>query len=165
MPTLIELTDDILDLETKLEASDGEITPDIEAVMESLARNLNDKVDACAGYIRYLEAKVEISRTEAKRYTDRARSADQRLKWLKERLLHFMEFHQVTRLEATRNTLLIAAKGGKRPVQILDEDQVPADFRVYTWSLDKEAIRTQLEDGQAVPGVQLGERGKSLRIR
>lgn len=51
----------------------------------------------------------------------------------------------------------------KRTKQILE--RVAREGIEWHHRLDKEAIRTQLEDSQTVPGVQLGEYGKSLRIR
>jgi hypothetical protein len=60
----------------------------------------------------------------------------------------------------------VAGNGGKQPLVIeTPVDDLPSEFRVVRHEPNKDAIRSALEAGQAVPGCTLLPRGTSLRIK
>jgi ElaB/YqjD/DUF883 family membrane-anchored ribosome-binding protein len=50
-------------------------------------------------------------------------------------------------------------------VIILDDQQLPEQYRVHTWRPDRAAIGVALKDGTAVPGATLSNGGETLSIR
>ena len=61
-------------------------------------------------------------------------------------------------------TFTIAKNGGKQPIAI-QEDQVPQEYKVATYSTNKDLIREVLERGIELPFAKFEERGETLRIR
>ena len=165
MSTLYELTADFAALDALLDDSGGEITDTIEVFLAELERNLEEKADGYAAYIRYLDAVAKVNREESQRLTVRARTAENRSQWLRDTFQRFMEQRQMRRLETERNTFTISAVGGKRPLEITDADDVPIELCEVRYEPNKEQIREKLEAGEEVPGARLAERKQTLRIK
>ena len=128
---------------------------------------LADKADSYAALVRSCEVRAEARQQEAKRMQALADS-DQRLAdRLRAALLQAMQETETPKIETARFRLAIRANGGKLPVVIDSEADLPADYRVpkVTLTIDRDSLREALEAGEAVPGARLGVRGTRLDIK
>ena len=152
------------------------------------------KVDGIAAYLRELQARqlardLEIDRLEGLNSADAA--AEERIKQI---CLECLNEDKQKRYEGKLGTIRRQNNGGVQPVEVKQPDLVPdtlkratvtlslslwrgvvafcaekkyADLSLYSKSVsepDVAAIRKTLEDGEAVPGCVLKDRGEHLRI-
>lgn len=170
MPALYEIVDELKALDDLLEESNGEITPEIEGWIAEYGAVLADKADRIGGYWRQLEADAEAHKKEEDFHAARKQVAKRKLERLRA-LVHFqMERSERTEFRGTLFRLALEKNGGKVPLRLLTDDpeRFPADCRVVTVGVDKEAVRRRLEGGGDVElaGLaELGERGCSVRLR
>ena len=97
-----------------------------------------------------------------------AKTSEARAKWLKERLLLAMDLMQTERIDGPRFRVTIARSGGKAPVVVhcpVEELPVGLVRTTVKREPDKGAIREALESGADVPGCELGERSRTVRLK
>lgn len=171
MATLIEISQELIELAQQLDETDGDLDALVEAwltaLLDQTTEQRDQKLDNYASYITELETRAQVRKAEAQRLTDRARVDENRAKWLKSRLQWFFEQHGLKTVETARYRLTLARNGGKAPL-IVDEDKIlPTQLPVRFQSVDFNhgAIREALEAGESLPFARLGERGQSIRIK
>lgn len=76
------------DLEEMLMESYGEITPEIEAHMDWLERELADKLDGYADFMSYLQGQIDWLKGVAETYQRRATTLENIIKYMKHRILN-----------------------------------------------------------------------------
>ncbi len=165
--TLFDITGDMLaffDLMDEAE-NDQEVNRILENWFDENHARLKDKADGYAALIREFEYRALAREEEAKRLAESAGAMKNRAYSLKTRFMTAMQFMQMDRLDTDINSFRICGNGGKKPLDVYDQDKVPADFIRQIPQIDREAIREALEHGESVPGAILMERGKHLRIR
>jgi chromosome segregation ATPase len=182
MKTIIEISQELIDLENQLEelADNCEATEEaaerISQIiatfpdkLESTQAERDRKLDNYAGLINELQSRVEIRRSEAKRLSDRASVDENKVKALKSNLQKFFEAHQLKSIDTNRFRLTLAKNGGKLPLFLDSQpaENYPEQYRqtVTVTSPNREAIRAALEAGESLDFARLGDRGQSLRIK
>jgi hypothetical protein len=169
----LETLDDLMaDLDASLAATEGEVTPEIQAALQAvdawmaeLDADLKGKVDNYAALIVTLEGRAEVRKAEAERLARRARIDAANAQFLKDRLRGELERRGIGKVETDRYRVSVAANGGKLPLLIQDEQAVPDRFWVSVKRISNDLVREALDRGEAVPGARLGERGRRLSIR
>jgi hypothetical protein len=155
--TLYEISGDLAALEDLLTEVGGELPDEvaeaaIDAWLEETGTATREKVDNYCGLIRELESRAAARKAEAKR--------------LKSRLLWFFEAHQLKTLETARFRVTAAQNGGLAPLIIsVPLEEVPDEFIEFVRKPMNPMIRELLEAGERLPFAELGERGKSIRIK
>lgn len=155
---LMDMREEALD-----EAEVGEVE---KALVEYVNRELV-KVDGIAGYLRHCKHMANWAKQEATRQEARAEAWERREKALRKFVMAAMIAFGKKKLEGHTNKLVICANGGKTPVVIDNEAEVPTIFKppVITYPVDKDMIRATIEAGREVKGAHLGERGQHLEVR
>ena len=174
MPTLIDISAELLALNDALDALDGDSEQQTEELyawftelLEDATEARNRKLDNYAALITELEARAEIRKQEAKRLTDRARVDSNRAASLKMMLQEFFACHDLKSVETARYKLTLASNGGKAPLIVDDEFVLDLPDEYLEWSAepDRAKIRAALEAGEVLTFARLGERGQSMRIK
>lgn len=175
MPTLYEIGADIAALNELLFEMDGDVTDaDAEAAIDTwLQENdyaLETKLDTYCALIHEREAIAEARNQEARRLLALAQIDTNQTTRMRERLKRFFDLYAIGKVETPRFKLTLAKNGGKAPLLIRDEwrrdpASAPEQFHKHSITLDTDAIRTALENQEAVEGCAIGERGTHLRIR
>jgi|694.fasta_scaffold85434_3 hypothetical protein len=138
----------------------------LEQHLAGLDEALDQKAEGYASVIRSLELRARARKDEASRIRDLAEADEAVADRLKKRLKEAMEATGKTKIDTPRFKLSVAGNGGKAPLVIDGSaDDLPPQFRVVRHEPNKDAIRSALEAGQAVPGCTLLPRGTSLRIK
>lgn len=158
-------------IEHKLEQSYGEITPEIEALMDELVEldmDQNGKLDKTVYVMRKLEQEAALLAERADAVKKASDAKSNAAKRIKSRLQYFMELKGIEKLEGDLWTLGIQSAGGKAPMEVDEVDLAtlpPIYLRHREPELDKEAIRKVLEQGVELEFARLRERSKVLRVR
>jgi hypothetical protein len=147
------------------------MSPEIEEAMQehtaAMVEAFDEKADNYAALIRTLEWRADGRREEAKRIAALANTDDALVTRLRTALMQAMQATGRTTVQTKRFRLGVVNNGGKLPVEIEDETQLPAQFvvPVYGTKIDRDAIRESLERGEDVPGARLLPRGTRLTVK
>ena len=173
--TLFQIGDDLVALDNLLDEIEGdlsrapEIEPAVVAWFDSLANDEALKLDGYCNLLRQLDGEVAVAKAEAEQYQMKARTRENRIKFLKGRLQQHLERTKRTKVQtATGRTIAIQTNGGNPPVVLdpgLTPDLLPEQFVKVVRTIDTDAIRDELKAGGEVPGARLGDRGTHLRIK
>lgn len=171
MPTLFEISDDLVALETLLDETGGDVSdPAVAAAVDAwfaeIQTNMTAKVDNYCAFIRELEARASVRKEESERLLKRVRADENAAKSLKGRLQMVFEIRNLGKVETPRFRVSLSGNGSLAPLTVHDEKVIPKSY-FYTPPpvLDKDKVRADLEAGKEVPGCTLEPRGKHLNIR
>ena len=171
--TLLDITRDMEALDALLAEVEGDVTAPkvLEAVsawFDELDADLRGKVDNYAALITTLDARAEVRAKEAERLARRAKIDAASAQFLKDRLRTELEARGVQKVETDRYRVSVVSNGGKLPLVLGDEREIPEAF----WrevparkEIDRDAIRQALDAGRTVAGAHYGDRGRRLSIR
>jgi hypothetical protein len=178
MPTLYEISEDLLRLKAYMEELGGDVTDEdvereVTAWFESANLDLDTKVDNYCALIKELEARAATRKAAAQAAYEeykRAQQLEQRdlseASRLKYRLVEFFQLHGMKSLETRRFRPAVERNGGKLPLYVnANPEDLPDEFCVIKREVNNEAIRSVLEKGEELEFAILGERGVHLRIR
>ncbi len=169
MPTLIEISQDLLAFKSLLDECDTEITPEIEQSMESWFAELDatskDKLDNYAALIRDVQLRASARKEEMERLHKRIKVDENTARRLKDRLKMFFEVQGIKSIDTRRYKLTLCKNAGKTPIEITGEpEDLPMQYQRLEVKADTDLIRKALECNQVVPGAKLLPRGTNLRI-
>ena len=172
---LYEITDDLIALNDLLESVEGDLSrcgemePAVTQWLTSLDAEQGVKLDAYVGLIRQLEMESAAAKAEVEQWATKARSRENRAKYLKDRLKHHLTVTGQTKVQtATGRTISVVNNGGQRPIvwaDAIDLDTVPADLVFTRREIDRAKVRESLEAGQEFGFATLADRGTSLRVK
>ena len=134
----------------------------LDAYLEELGSQEQEKVDNFAQFVRIEGARAEALKAEAARLASKARTAANRISYLKERYLDAM---QRNGLQKVRGQIYALSVRASDVVTITNEAILPEKFVMEKTTImpDKLAIKDALKKGEAVPGAIL-DKSYSLRV-
>jgi hypothetical protein len=162
MSTLFELTRQFQDIESRIAATGGEITPEIDLMLTEFSyQALAAKVDGYQFVISRLENTGEYFSNLAKKYKKIADSYDKAGERMLSRVKQVMLENDVKVLAGDECYFRLQATKGK---MVIDETKLPPKFIrvVERFEPDRERIEEVLKGGGEVPGARL-DSGTSLR--
>ena len=165
MPTMQQIEEEI---SAMLDIPDDELTEEqrqaMDAYLDELAQAEADKVDAFASFIRQETARAKFLKEEAARLASKARTAENRIAYLKARYLTIMQQAGLSRIKGNAYALSIRST----PTVQVDDPAALDDFfcRIIPARRepDKRVILEKLRDGGTLPGCRLVA-NESLQIR
>ena len=160
MAKLYELSTGYKNIEYLLE--NGEDNEELQAVLDSLGEEIEDKAENIAKLIKNYESDIEAFKTEEKRIAERRRTLENNVKRLKEYLFNNMKLTGKTKFNKGTFSFNIAKNPAS--VEITNVDIISSDYKVLTEVLDKKAILQDLKNGKDIQGAIL-KQGESLRIK
>lgn len=137
----------------------GEITPEIEASIDSLLAQGEESLDAAAWVVRKLESDAETCKAEAKRYGDRSKAMEASAEALKGRMLFALDAAFNGKIKTAKNTIWGQdAKPGLSIELAPDADLAKLDitdseFVKKTYAIDTTAVRNRFAAGDAIPSA------------
>lgn len=164
MGNLYEITNDLVAFQEMCSDVDAELDDAvIKDTLEGLQGAYNDKVESWLRVIKNLSGELTAVKNEADRMAKRAKTIKNNIDRMKSALLTSME---MTGHEKAGNTLKasIASNGGALPL-IVDDVELPDEYRSVEVKPNNEAIRDALDHGKKLPFARYGERGVHLNIK
>lgn len=164
MSSLYELT---TEYQALLNLGDSDDPDDIEAfetTLESLNYELDLKADDYAAVLLQLDGKNEMIKKEIARLTSIQKAIDKNMDRMKEILKWSMEQTGRTEIKTPLHTFKIQKNGGKLRL-LVNEPEVPDNYKRIVYEIDTEKIRKALEDGEEFDWATFAPRGTHLRVK
>jgi hypothetical protein len=165
--SLWRISDEILDIDRRLEESGGEITPEIEAALDAVHAALPAKISSIAGYLRYLSVIQATAKAEEERIRDIRKAAENREGRIRDYLAACMERmgYQTIQADPLAGVASVRLQKGRTKVVIDDPEKLPNDMVnvVFTRKPKTDDIKAMLEIGCEVPGARL-EQGRPFVV-
>lgn len=154
MSSIFEITGEYLELLDKLEESGGELTPELEEMLEINDEEFEDKINSYGVVIRKLRADIEVAKAEISRINDIKKSKEGAIKRMIDVVDGAMKIRELDKFETP--TARISYRRSKR-VDIIDLDSIPEQYKNVSYSADKALIKEEIEGGGDVPGAEVNE--------
>lgn len=155
---LFELTENYVKFFTEFENAD-EIT---EEMADNLNVEIEEKCDNYARMIRNLEADVEAFKNQEKIFNEKRKSAENKVKWLKQNLQASMELQG--RKKVKTDLFSFNIQKNAPALEITNEKNIDDGYYVVERKLNKKELLNDIKEGLIVDGVEL-KQTESLRIR
>lgn len=162
MASLYELTDSYIQLQQVIEDGNDE---NLEAILKTINDEIEIKAENYAKVMRNMDGDIAAIDSEIERLQNKKRVLQNGIDRMKQSLYNSMKEIGKEKFKTELFSFTIAKNGGKTPVVIEDEGQVPMEYQVVSYSVDKNKIREELESGKELSFAKLGQRGESLRIK
>lgn len=149
------------------EALDEREVVEVEKALAEYVNRELSKVDNIRHYLQHCRDMQYLADQEMDRQRQRKGRWESHERVVRRHTIAAMQAAHKKRLEGRSGELRVVNNGGKTPVVIDCEADVPFAFRpqVITFPINKDLIRDELEAGRTVKGAHLGERGVHLEIR
>lgn len=165
MPTMESLQAEIAAM---LDVADEELTEEQRAAMDHYLNELGqaeaDKVDAFASFIREESSRAKFYREESQRLASKARTAEGRIAFIKDKYLNIMRQNGVEKIKGNAYALSIR----HTPTVAVDDADSLDDLYVRVIPAkrepDKRTILEALKGGVEIPGCKIVQ-SDSLMIR
>lgn len=152
MPTLVELTTDFAQLERKLLEADGEVTPELEQMLDLKYGDVKAKVDAYRQFMKYLEARAEYYADRAKEWEGARKTMRSHQDRMKDTMKFCMRQMEVFDLEGNDWRFHLRPIADKITI---DKAVLPPEYwaEIIVKEPDLEKIRMDMLLGGAITGV------------
>ena len=186
----VELDGLLEEIEGQVE-SEGQAAEELVARFQQFCEAHGEKVDRIGRFVRIMESREQLCRSEAARLSDRARAAAGKVERTKTMVLYYLLSRNLQKIEGQQFTLR-AQKNGQDSVKITDQASVPkcycrieARIPGVIWETllsllpdelaktlessikeacpDNDAIKTAVAQNERVPGAEV-RRGMHLRV-
>lgn len=171
MRSLYEIEGDWRTLDEMLDASGGEITPEIEAftgrIMEDLEDETERKLENYCRYFRSEEQIIEAHKREAEYHWDRSQNRRQKLEWLQQRVFDFIKRFKPDGIQAGVFALSIRKNGGSQKLEIdCKPEELPREYikETISYAPNREKIVADIKAGKEISFARLLPRGERLNI-
>jgi len=160
--TLVNITQDLIATQTKLELSQGEIDLALEAELEELSRELTVKADHYAYRIEKLETMADYWQQKAAEAKTIAIAIESHIDNMKQRIKDTLI--SLDKREIAGEVHKFTIRPTSKPKLII-HGEIPDAYNMQTVTVkpDNERIKEALLRGEAVQGARL-EQGMTLRI-
>lgn len=158
LPALIKEASDIANL---LAETGGEITPEIEAIIDQNGVELSAKVDAYWFVMQELEARASYAKMRSGEWDAAGLACAKAYDSMKERIHHAMKSLDLPEIQGRE--VLFRRQANPPKVVIDDEKKIPGSYFVseVKTTLDKKKLGEDLKSGQEVAGAHI-ERGERI---
>lgn len=139
-----------------------------DALVESFNKiegELNEKVDAYCAIIKQKEAVGKARWEEANRLEALGATDSLSAKRMREAMMLVLNALGKTKLDTVLHKVSIRGNGGKQPLVIEDDTNIPAEWTKVRYDIDRDKIRTALESGEVLDFAVLSPRGSHLSIK
>jgi hypothetical protein len=149
---LYPLKQEYLAVLAELEASGGELTPEIEARIMSLDADKDLRLAALCAMVKNLKLEVEAYKTEEKRLSEARKSLERRSERLKTLAGEFLGLG-----ESWKSGSHSISFRESQAIEVEDMEDLPNYLirETITREPDKAAIKKAIESGEAVKGAKL----------
>ena len=124
MPTLNDLLKQFHEIEDAIYDNGGELTPEIEALFEENAEDLNAKLDRMAGYINYAKTQKNGLKERIGELQARIKTTDNTIERLRNMILFAMQSKREDKIRTAEHTFFIS----NRPKVTVDLEAIPDDI-------------------------------------
>lgn len=133
MSNIMKISREAGEVITLFDLSDGEITPELNAMLEALNQDVQAYTAISADIIDELGARMNARKERAKELTALAKRDEAMIERAKAGIVQAMQIANVDKLQI--GGLSVTLSKGQESVEILDEEEVPASYKRATITL------------------------------
>jgi hypothetical protein len=160
MSKSLQLITQASDIVNKLVESGGEITPELEEIINGLSLDTERYADRVKYVIDELDSYADKLSSKIKVLQSAKKALDNNRDNLSERLKYVLANKELTEVIGSD---YVAKVSSSQPKLVIDDNLlVPESYKIITFEIDKDAIKDALKKGLDVPGCRL-EQSKTLR--
>lgn len=159
---LYQISNEYLDLINQVELAEGELTPELEQLLQINKNELEVKSIAYVEYIKSNESYVERINNEIERLKNLKKASENINEKLRKNLLH-----AVNTFGSFKSGFLTFSSQKSKSIEInIPINELPKEFKSIkvTETADKIALKKAIQNGEQINGVQLIE-NINLRIK
>ncbi len=156
---LYELTEQYNRLLELAEDTDASAFQD---ALEHLTDSINEKAENIAHVLQQMKSDINTLKDEEKRLKERRMTLERKQEHLRWYLQQELESADINQVKSARFTISLRNNAAK--VQITDDDLIPRDYKVASYTVDKKSLKEALEHGMEIKGASLVQE-RSLNIR
>lgn len=147
---LYEITESLDYVTNQLEQTGGEITPELDALINTTSRELEKKSDNIVTHLRILEDQLELVSKRKKEIQNLEKSIKSKIDYFKEYILSCMKRANIKKIDGPFSRITV-----RKPVKALyvDEDKIASKYHKIITAIDKQAIKKDLDNGIDVEGA------------
>lgn len=145
--------------------TDTEYRDALVELFDNIEGDLNEKVDAYCAIIQQKEAVGKARIEEATRIEALSSTDFSSAKRMREAMMLVLNALGKTKIETVLHKVSIRGNGGKQPLVIEDDTNIPAEWTKVHYHIDRDKIRTALESGEVLDFAVLSPRGSHLSIK
>lgn len=172
--SLLDLTEQLDQLGQLIEENEGELTPELEELLDQLVVQDKEKIGRIGWMLKDWDADAADLKVRIASYRERITVLTNKKARLLGYIKYIMELRGVNVLYGTPWDLKIRKNGGQDPIKLRDgvePEDLPKLFQRVTVTPDKDALRAALLADESEPSrvtaeklAYIGERGSSLRV-
>lgn len=157
--SLYDIAKEGMELEEILVASDGEITPEVEARLDEFLKQGKERIDAACMVVRGLEASAKACDDEAGRLSARAKSFERNRDMLKARILGAVDAAFDGKVKTNLFTVWGQTSADTVAFEVAPDADLASIQRVYPelvrtkYELDKLTCKSMLAQGEVIPSA------------
>lgn len=161
----IKLSEDAI-AELKTRCEDGELTEEMVLdTIEAIEGEIGLKCDSIAEILVSNDGEIAKYKAEIQRLNDRLLRMQDFSDYLKHGLMAYLQRQDTRKVKTDFHDFTICKNGGKTPIALDDDKDIPEQYLVIVPKPDMNAIRSALEDGKELEFAHFTERGEHLRIK
>lgn len=169
LPTLMSIGGDMQALTELMyelggDVSETSVDQAITKWMEENKANLAKKIDAYLFAIDEFYSRGEAQKAVAKKLRDQGQYAENAGDRLKARLKEFMLANAMDEIKGEVRRVALSKQSDRKTVRVVDEAQVPTQYLVATWTVDKKKVEADLIAGKEVAGCVLEPAARAFRV-
>lgn len=158
---LYEINQQQEELNALLEENCGELTPELEAALEMNMDNFQLKAESYVKAMKNYKAEADAISEEIKRLQDKKKVCETAVSRMKTALCESMGTFGLPKIQAG---LFKVSRTSNTSVKILNEDEIPEEYKKVKYEVSKTAIKNAINEGKTVAGAEL-EETHSITIR
>lgn len=152
---LIQIAEDSAALEELLQESGGELTETLEKFLDEVQTGLTTKADNYYSMMDHLSATAERYRKRAEAYRGAAKTAENVVDRMKDRIHMAMKLMNLQEIEG--KSIRFKIQNSPASLVIQDSAKLPADMTIVTVAPDTSKIKAALKAGETIPGCELAQ--------
>ncbi len=152
-------------IEAEIDATDGELSPDLEKDLEAIQATLEEKAEAICAKRAEILGEVETLRKEVQRIENLARSRKKKAEWLTSYLKNTLEAMKIKNLKTPRFSVTVCGNAKPSVDFSGDIESLPSEWIVTTKHPDTQKAFEQWDAGEPVPEGFVIKLGTHLLIK
>lgn len=154
--TLVDQTNELEMLFSKIASLEEEGKDVPNALMDQVTNSLSahaEKIDRCAAFVKRTESQIEWLKNEKDALNRIQKQLNWRISRMKQLAGGVMDAQGSRKIDGMRGHYF--SKRSTVKLSVVDENQIPDEYIIWTKTLDKSKIKQDIKDGKHVPGAEL----------
>lgn len=163
--SLFDLVGEYKELYALLTDTDDEDREVVETTLESVQFEIDKKAEGYLTIIEKLDMELAAAEKQKEFWTKVVNARKNGKQWMFQHLTDAMMMLGKNEIQAGGKKFKLVNNGGKLPLVLEENKEIPQSYMKVILEPDKEKIRADLEKGEKLDFAHIGQRGKHISIK